>query len=132
MEKQNSLIRLLLLILGLIFTALGVIGIFLPILPTIPFLLLAAACFIRSSQRFYRWLMENRFFGAYLKNYHEGKGISLRGKIVSILLLWGAISFSAYQVNNIWVRILLAVIAIGVTIHLVVVPTHRDDSTGKS
>jgi len=97
----------------------GIIGIFLPILPTTPFLLLAAACYARSSQRFYHWLMNNKLFGNYIRNYHEGKGVPLSFKIFTISLLWFTILTSIYFViNNFWIEILLILIAIGVTIHI--------------
>ena len=119
-------IRLLLMILGTIFTAIGLIGIFLPILPTTPFLLLAAACYLRSSDRLYNWLLTNRVFGKYLKNYMEKKGIPLGVKIFTISLLWITILFSAFVlIDIIWVRILLIIIAVGVTIHLIMIRTYK-------
>ena len=113
-------------IAGLFFTAIGIIGIFVPILPTTPFLLLAAACFIRSSDRLYNWLISNRVFGRYLKNYMEKKGIPLGVKIFTILLLWITILISViFFVRIIWVDILLVIIAVGVTIHLIMIRTFR-------
>ena len=109
--------------------ALGVLGMFLPILPTTPFLLLAAACFSRSSSRFYNWLLTNRWCGTYIRNYREGRGIELRHKVVTLLLLWlviGATSFLA--VERVPVRILLLVIASGVTIQVLKIRTYRPES----
>ena len=74
---SNKFFRFLLIIAGTIFLVFGIIGIFLPILPTTPFLLLAAACYARSSKRFYNWLMNNKWFGNYIKNYNEGRGVPL-------------------------------------------------------
>ena len=111
--------RRLLIVAGTISTGLGIIGIFVPILPTTPFLLLAAACYMRSSERFYRWLLNNRIFGAYVRNYIEGRGMPIRIKIFTILLLWATIGLSvAFAVQNLAVRIVLICIAIGVTIHV--------------
>ncbi len=119
-------IRIILIILGTIFTAIGLIGIFLPILPTTPFLLLAAACYLRSSDRLYNWLLTNRIFGGYLRNYIEKKGIPLAVKIFTISLLWITILFSAFVLIDItWIRILLMIIAIGVTIHLIMIKTYK-------
>jgi len=81
---SNKFLRYLLIIAGTIFLGFGVIGIFLPILPTTPFLLLAAVCYARSSQRFYNWLMNNKWFGNYIKNYYGGRGVPLKFKILSI------------------------------------------------
>ena len=97
----------------------GIIGIFIPILPTTPFLLLAAACYMRSSERFYQWLTNNRIFGAYVRNYIEGRGMPVRIKIFTIVLLWLAIGLSiAFGVQNTTIRVVLICVAIGVTIHI--------------
>ncbi len=122
----KKFIRCLLTIAGTISLVFGVIGIFLPILPTTPFLLLAAACYARSSQRFYNWLMNNRLFGNYIKNYREGRGVPLKFKIFTISLLWITILTSIYFViNNFWVEIILIIIAIGVTIHILTIKTYK-------
>ncbi|MBN1861453.1 MAG: YbaN family protein [Candidatus Thermoplasmatota archaeon] len=124
--KLNKFFRYFLIIAGIVFLGFGIIGIFLPILPTTPFLLLAAACFARSSQRFYNWLMNNRWFGSYIKNYREGRGIPLRFKIFTISLLWLTISASVYCViNNFWIQIILIIIAISVTVHVLTIRTYR-------
>ncbi len=105
---------------------LGILGIFLPLLPTTPFLLLAAACYIRSSEKFYRWLITNRWFGRYIRNYREGTGVPLSTKVIAISLLWITIGYSAFFVVDILVvRILLILIAVGVTTHLVLMKTYR-------
>lgn len=121
-----NLIKTLLIIAGIIFVGLGILGMFLPVLPTTPFLLLAAASFGKSSPRFYNWLLNNKWFGSYIKNYRLGLGIPLRIKIFSISFLWITILSSAiFFVNNIYVRILLIVIAIAVTTHISMVKTKR-------
>ena len=125
-KKSNQLFRWILIIAGTIFLGFGVIGIFLPILPTTPFLLLSAACYARSSQRFYNWLMNNKWFGNYIKNYHEGRGIPLKFKIFTISLLWITILTSIYFViNNYWIEIILIIIAIGVTTHIITIKTYK-------
>ena len=97
-----------------------------PILPTTPFLLLAAACYARSSRRFYNWLMSNRFFGEYIKNYVERRGVPLRVKVSSLALLWITIGCSAaFATDTLWLRILLAVIAVGVTVHILSLHTLK-------
>ena len=84
------MLRITLIIIGTISTGIGIVGIFLPILPTTPFFLLAAACYVRSSKRFYHWLLNNKFFGIYVKNYVEGKKISktiyVPGKIINFIV----------------------------------------------
>jgi hypothetical protein len=123
---SNKAFRYLLIILGTVFLGFGIIGIFLPILPTTPFLLLTAACYARSSNRFYNWLMNNRWFGSYIKNYREGRGIPLIFKIFTITLLWFTILTSIYFViNNFWIELILLIIAIAVTIHIVTIKTYK-------
>ena len=119
-------IRTLLIVLGTLCVALGVLGMFLPLLPTTPFLLLAAVCYSRSSERFYRWLITNRWCGKYIRNYREGRGMPLRQKVLIILLLWLTIGSTAWlAVSQWWIRLTLLGIAIGVTIHLVRMKTYR-------
>jgi uncharacterized membrane protein YbaN (DUF454 family) len=122
--------RRLLIGAGTLSTGLGIIGIFVPILPTTPFLLLAAACYIRSSERFYQWLTNNRVFGAYVRNYIEGRGMPTRTKIFTILLLWLTIGLSiTFGVQNIVIRIVLICIAIGVTAHIALIKKRKVEDT---
>ena len=123
---MNRMIKGLWVAGGSLSVALGVIGIFFPVLPTTPFLLLAAFCYARSSERFYHWLLNNRWFGAYIHNYREGRGIPLTEKILAISSLWLTIGFSVlFVVQVMWVKLLLLAIAVGVTIHLVRIKTLR-------
>ena len=118
-QTNNKLLRIILLIAGTLSVGLGILGIFLPLLPTTPFLLLAAICYARSSQRFYDWLMTNRWFGSYIRNYRERRGISLKIKILAIFTLWITIMISAlFVVNILWVRIVLFLIAAAVSWHI--------------
>ncbi len=123
---SNRFFRYLLIISGTIFLGFGIIGIFLPILPTTPFLLLAAACYARSSKRFYNWLMNNRWFGTYIKNYREGRGVPLKVKVFTISLLWITILASVFFIiSNFLIEIILIIIAIGVTIHILTIKTFK-------
>ncbi|RLG24204.1 DUF454 domain-containing protein [Methanosarcinales archaeon] len=116
---SKRLVHTLLVVAGTFFVGLAIVGIFLPVLPTVPFLLLASACYAKSSKRFHNWLLNNKWFGIYLKNYQEGKGIPLKMKILSISLLWATIIFSGvFIIHILFVRIILILIAIGVTIHI--------------
>ena len=101
-EKQiktidNRLFRGILIISGSIFLGIGIIGIVVPLLPTTPFLLLAAACYARSSEKIYNWLLNNKRFGPYIRNYIEGKGIPLKIKLYAISIIWFTIIFSVNQ-----------------------------------
>ena len=113
-------VQILLITTGTFFVGVGIVGIFIPILPTTPFLLIAAALYARSSKKFYNWLINNKLLGRFVKNYREGKGISLKVKIITIALLWITIGCSAiFAIDVFWVRVVLVIIAIGVTIHII-------------
>jgi uncharacterized membrane protein YbaN (DUF454 family) len=119
--------RILLIIAGTLFVGLGILGIFLPLLPTTPFLVLAAACYVRSSQRLYDWLLNNNWFGKYFRNYLQGKGVPLKIKLLTITLLWITIGFSvAFVVESFPVRIILILIAVGVSLHVLSVQTLKE------
>ncbi len=118
-KPQSKVLRIALLTLGFVATALGFIGVFLPLLPTTPFLLLAAACFIRSSDKFYEKLISNRILGSYIRDYREKRGMRRRNKFVSIFLLWAAISYSIYVVEGTAIRLILVAIALAVTVHII-------------
>ncbi len=126
-ENQNSLTKLILIILGFLSLGLGILGLFVPILPTTPFLLLSAYLFSKSSRKMYIWINSNRVFGKYIKRYIEGLGIPLKTKILSISTLWITISISVYFfVHNFWLGILLILIAIAVSYHLLSKPTFKN------
>ena len=122
----HTLIRWLWIIAGSISLTLGIIGIFLPLLPTTPFLLLAAACYARGSSRLHNWLLNNKMFGKYIRNYREGKGIPARSKVLALTLLWLTIGFSIFYIIPILiVKIILFTIAILVSIYIMSLPTLR-------
>jgi len=113
-------VKILLITTGSFFVGVAVIGIFVPVLPTTPFLLISAALYARSSKKFYNWLTNNKIFGRYIKSYREGKGIPLKVKIIIITLLWITIGCSAiFAVDIIWVKLILVIVAIGVTTHII-------------
>jgi len=113
---------------GTLCVALGLVGILIPVLPTTPFLLLAAVCYGRSSPRFLHWLLTNRWFGAYIRNYREGRGLPRREKTLTIVALWLTIGVSAvYVASQWWLRLALIAIALGVTIHLLRIKAARSE-----
>ena len=125
-RRLSSLKKGIFIVAGTISLGLGAVGVFLPILPTTPFLLLSAACYYKGSERMHRWLLSNKLFGSYIRNYKEGKGISLTAKILTLFLLWITIFFSAfYMIRNFPIQIVLFAIAIAVTIHVITLPTFR-------
>lgn len=120
-------LRWLLLLVGWFSVILGVAGIFLPLLPTTPFLLLSAACFMRSSPRFYQWLINHPYLGKYVGYYLEGKGIPKKAKIIAITMIWGSIGICViWIVPLLWIKIALLVIAGCVTFYLLRQPTLND------
>ena len=123
---RSRAIRICLIITGSFFVGVGTLGIVLPLLPTTPFLVLAAMCFSRSSERFHNWLLNNKWFGAYIKNYREGNGISLRQKVVVLSLLILTIGYSCiFLLDHIVGRIILVLVAIGISSHILRLPTLR-------
>lgn len=117
---------ILLSILGLISLSLGILGAFVPVLPTTPFLLLAAFLFLRGNKRLYEWLMNHPRMGAYISNFVEHKAIPLRVKIVSISTLWVTLLYCAIFVAEHWaLRALFILIAVCVTVHILSYKTLR-------
>jgi len=110
---------------GTICLGVGAVGIFVPLLPTTPLLLLSAACYFRGSKRMHSWMLNNKWFGTYIRSYREGKGISMRTKVSIAALLWIAVGYSAFLVNLLIAQIVLIVIAVIVSMHIVMLPTLR-------
>ena len=126
MGVPNSIKRMLFVLVGTLFLAIGFVGIIIPVLPTTPLLLLAAACYLRGSERLHRWMIENRIFGEFIRDYTEGRGIKPRQKVITLAFLWMTIPFSAlYLVEYLLVRILLFLIATAVSVHVLALPSMR-------
>lgn len=123
-QTKSRVLRSVLFACGCLSVALGVIGIFLPVLPTTPFLLLAAACFARSSKRFYLWLVQHPRLGPWIRDYLDGQGLPLKGKVWALLLMWLSISFSLWIVPLWWARAGMLISAIAVTIYIVSLKTR--------
>lgn len=123
--SQNPLVRFSLLAIGWLSVVLGVVGIFLPLLPTTPFLLLSAACFARSSDRFYMWLVEHPRLGQYIIGYLDGSGLPLKAKIYTLLLMWSSLLITAFWiVNSPYPKVILPLIGVGVTLYIWRLPTR--------
>jgi uncharacterized membrane protein YbaN (DUF454 family) len=132
-KKGNSVARALWLATGLVCVGLGAIGKVLPILPTTPFLLAAAACFCKSSTRMYNWLISNKWFGEYMRNYKEGKGLPMKTKITALTVLWVTIGLSTiFFLSHLLppmlvlpMQLIMVAIAVGVSVHIMRLPTFR-------
>jgi len=130
---KPSVKKFIFVIIGVLSVGLAIIGIFLPLLPTTPLLLLAAACFMRSSDRLYNWLITHKWLGPYIRNYREHKAITRKAKIATLALLWGTIGYTAFGVISEWfLRILLLLVAIGVTAHLLSMKTLNKEMLSAS
>jgi uncharacterized membrane protein YbaN (DUF454 family) len=117
--------RVALLICGTLSLGLGVLGIFVPLLPTTCFLLIAAWCYARSSQRLYDRLMRARWIGAYLRRYRDERAIPIHVKIASLVMMWITIGYSVVVFPNLAVRLALLATAIAVTWHLYRLPAAK-------
>ncbi len=132
-RNKHKLVRGLWLVAGLICLSFGVLGIVLPILPTTPFLLATAACFCKSSDRMYSWLLNNRWFGSYIRNYKESKGLGLKTKITTLSVLWITIGTSMVfflgrllPSNLVFpIQIAMLAVAVGVSVHVLKLPTSK-------
>lgn len=132
LDKVPRYKKILLILAGYFFVIMGVLGIFLPVMPTTIFFILAAASFLRSSRKNYDRLMNNKIIGRYLRNYIEQKGMSVRSKFMSIALLWLTLLLSIFVfVDILWVRILLFGIGAGVTIHISKLKTLHEPNAQK-
>ena len=132
-KKGQKLVRALWLIAGTICLVLGAIGIVLPVLPTTPFLLAAAACYYKSSPRMHKWLLNNRWFGEYIRNYKEGKGLTLKTKITALTMLWITIGASTvFMLDRLLpaqlvlpMQLIMIAVAIAVSTHILRLPTFK-------
>jgi len=120
--------KAVLIAVGSVCVALGTLGVFLPLLPTTPFLLLAAACYARSSDRLYAWLLTNKRLGPYIRGYITSSGMPLRAKVVTLVVLWGSILYSVNcLVSRRWVQIFLLAMAGAVTVLVLTRKTLRTE-----
>ena len=109
---MNSAKKVLLVAAGSLCIVLAVLGVFLPLLPTTPFLLLASACYVRSSERLHGWLMGNRLLGGYIRNFKERRGVPVRAKVATILLLWLPLLYSVYRLELLWLESVLVLMGV--------------------
>lgn len=119
--------RIVLIIVGLLSLVLGIVGIFLPLLPTVPFILLAAACFSRASKRMHGYLLRLPFAGKVIDDYEKGQGVPRRAKLTALVMLWGGMTISAIALTPVpAVLVLMASVAVGATFVIVRLPVRQD------
>ena len=121
-----SIKNVILTICGFVFLGLGAVGVAIPVMPTTPFILLAAICFSRGNRKLSDWLRQNPIFGPYIENYRTKQGVSKQLKAASIMFVWTGLFISMAIVQTTWMCILLGTIGIGVTIHLLMIKTKED------
>lgn len=129
------MMRILYTVAGTIALVLGILGVFLPLLPATPFLLLAAFCFLRGSHRMHQRLLSHRLLGPPVRDYQSGQGVSLHNKCLALATAWLSMAASAWVVPVTWVRWLLLVPAIGLAVYLWRIPTKHPEavrSTGSN
>ncbi|MDD3660744.1 MAG: YbaN family protein [Lachnospiraceae bacterium] len=117
----------ILIVFGFLFLGLGLLGIFLPVLPTTPFVLLASACFA-SNQKLSDWLSKSKLFGEYITNYKERNGLKKITVIKSLGFLWIMLLLSMYLIGEIWALIMLTIIGSAVTVHILVISRPKENS----
>ena len=118
--------------LGSLFVGLGVMGMFLPLLPTTPFLLLAAACYARGSKRIHTWLLNHPWFGENIRRYQGGLGIPRKARNKTILILWSTLMISAWFVQDRWwLLLILLAVGIGVSTYLMRLPLDEETAGAK-
>lgn len=133
-DEPVKVLHYFLIFFGFLSLGVGIVGIFLPLVPTTPLVLLAAACFLKSSPKLYYWLTKHKTFGSYITNYLQFGRVPAKSKPYSIAFVWICLSISAYFAESLWVRILLLLIAGGVSIHLLLLKTTEstDSCTRKT
>lgn len=122
---MKNLKKKLYIAFGFLAVALAIIGVFIPGLPTVPFLLVALFCFERSSKKYHDMITNNKYFGPVLQDYYSGKGLTSSVKIKAISFLSCGMAFSIYKIQNLHARIALAVIWLGVAIHIILLKTKK-------
>ena len=122
---MRNLKKKLYITFGFLAVALAIVGVFIPGLPTVPFLLVALFCFERSSKKYHDMIMNNKYFGPVLQDYYSGKGLTPSVKIKAILFLSCGMIFSIYKIQNLYARIALAIVWLGVAIHIILLKTKK-------
>ena len=122
---MRNLKKKLYITFGFLAVALAIVGVFIPGLPTVPFLLVALFCFERPCKKYHDMIMNNKYFGPVLQDYYSGKGLTSSVKIKAILFLSCGMIFSIYKIQNLHARIGLALVWLGVAIHIILLKTKK-------
>jgi len=129
-QEETTVKKRLLISAAFVSLGFGIAGIFLPLLPTTPFLLLSAYCFLKSSRTRYEWLVGHRIFGEYIADYIKHRAVPLRRKILCVTAMWLCMGMSAYIVDNTYATIALVAVGSGVTWHILTLRTLKRPKCG--
>jgi len=122
---KNRIIRYIVLIAGIVSLILGIIGIFLPLLPTTPFVLLTAYCFAKSSNKLHLLLLNHKYFGKILQDFTENRIIRRKNKIIALTFMWTSLILSVtFFMPFIWVKVIVIGIGISVTVYILKFPSE--------
>ena len=126
MVADSRAARIAFIVVGHLCLALGITGVILPVLPGVVFLIAAAASYARGSMRFYNWLLAHRWLGPPVRDWEEHRAMTVRAKVVSLVMLVGGIAVTiVFVVKLLWLRVLLALLAIGLTTLILFIKTRR-------
>ena len=123
MKTNLTIKKAFFIFLGTVSLVIGVIGIFVPLLPTTPLLLLSAYCYLKSSEKLYNMLMNSNHLGEYIKNYMEHRAVTKKAKYITLIILWLSLTASIILINILYVRLLLVIVGIAVSIHVILLKT---------
>ena len=119
--------KILLIIVGWFFVLLGIIGIFTPVMPSIPFFIIASVCFSKSSAKFHHLLLDNKWIGPHIKKYHENHGITIKAKMACLAVQWIGLGCTALLfIRQPLGRLLLLLIGIGVSVYILSLKTAKE------
>lgn len=124
--RRSSGARMAYLAAGHVCLGLGILGFILPVMPGVIFLILAAACYARGSERFYSWLLNNKWLGPPVREWEEHRAMTVRAKVISItMVVLGIAGSIVFFVKLPWLRIVLAVVGVGVVVLILTINTYK-------
>ena len=123
-QHKSPTVRWLFLILGWLFFVLGIIGVLLPVMPTAPFILLAAGCWARSSRRFHFWLINHKYFGKFIRDWEDRHAVPFYGKVLATIMMIISTTMLFYRLpaDTMWMAWLVATVCSGVAVYLFRLP----------
>ncbi len=126
---KTRIVKTIFLGLGTISLGLAVLGIFLPLVPTTPLVLLSAALYAKGSDKMYQWLIDHKWFGPQIKQYQSGNGIPRKAKVMAITMTWAGLLFSAYLISaKPWLLAIIYFVGVGITAYMLSLPTYNNNS----